>query len=122
MRDYFEHIKPVCPHSLESFDQGRLLVFEYHPSLLGIYYETLENYDAVLFKCHPSTIRDDLISMVEDLSNNKPDAMWFWSHPEDEHYSTSVPSIIMQNKETLQTARKEYKMKLKDMEQGINGK
>ena len=116
MREYFEHIKPVCPHSIESYDQDRLLVYDYNPALLSVYYETLHNYDAVLFKCHPTTNRDALIAIVQDLNDDRPDAQWFWSHPDDEHYSTPVPSIIMQNKETLLKARKEYKIKLKEID------
>ena len=118
MREYFEYIKPVCPHSLESYDNNKLLVLDYDPRSIEQYYTTLDRYDAILFKCHPSTDRDLLISIVNDLADDRPCAMWFWSHPEDEHYSTPVPSIIMQNKETLQVARKEYKMKLKEIAHG----
>ena len=118
MREYFEYIKPVCPHSLESYDNNRLLVLDYDPQSIEEYYTTLDRYDAILFKCHPSTDRDLLISIVEDLADDRPCAMWFWSHPDDKHYSTPVPSIIMQNKETLQVARKEYKMKLQEMDHG----
>ena len=112
MREYFEHIKPVCPHSLESYDQDRLLITDFDPQSIENQYQTLDRYDAVLFKCHPSTSRDSLISIAQDLNDERPCAMWFWSHPDDRHYSTPIPSIIMQNKETLLRARKEYKMKL----------
>jgi len=112
MREYFEHIKPVCPHSLESYDQDRLLITDFDPQSIENQYQTLDRYDAVLFKCHPSTSRDSLISIAQDLNDERPCAMWFWSHPDDRHYSTPMPSIIMQNKETLLRARKEYKMKL----------
>jgi hypothetical protein len=56
------------------------------------------------------------MSIAQDLNDERPCAMWFWSHPADQHYSTPVPSIIMQNKETLLKARKEYKMKLKEID------
>jgi len=118
LRKYFEHIKPVCPYSLESYDQDRLLVLDYDLKLIEKYYKILDQYDAFLFKCHPLTNRDALIAIVQDLNDDRPDAIWFWSHPDDEHYSTPVPSIIMQNKETLQNARKEYKIKLKDINHG----
>ena len=112
MREYFEYIKPVCPHSLESYDQNRLLITDFDPQSIENQYQTLDRYDAVLFKCHPSTSRDSLISIAQDLNDERPCAMWFWSPPDDRHYSTPMPSIIMQNKETLLKARKEYKMKL----------
>ena len=108
MRKYFEHIKPVCPYSLESYDQDRLLVLNYELKLIEKYYKILDQYDAFLFKCHPLTNRDSLISIVQDLNDDRPDAIWFWSHPDDEHYSTPVPSIIMQNKVNLRKARKEH--------------
>jgi hypothetical protein len=116
MREYFEYIKPVCPHSLESYDQNRLLITDFDPRSIENQYQTLNRYDAVLFKCHPSISRDDLMSIAQDLNDERPCAMWFWSHPADQHYSTPVPSIIMQNKETLLKARKEYKMKLKEID------
>ena len=112
MREYFEYIKPVCPYSLESYDNNKLLVLDYDPRSLEHYYNIIERYDAILFKCHPSTDRDCLISKVEDLADERPCAMWFWSHPDDKHYSTPMPSIIMQNKVNLKKARKEYFKKL----------
>ena len=118
MREYFEYIKPVCPHSLESYDNNKLLTIDYDTQSIENQYQTLDRYDAVLFKCHPSTPRDELMSIVQDLNDERPCAMWFWSHPLDQHYSTPMPSIIMQNKETLQRARKEYKIKLQEMDHG----
>ena len=112
MREYFEYIKPVCPYSLESYDNNKLLVLDYDPRSLEHYYNIIERYDAILFKCHPATDRDCLISIVEDLADERPCAMWFWSHPDDKHYSTPMPSIIMQNKVNLKKARKEYFKKL----------
>ena len=112
MREYFEYIKPVCPYSLESYDNNKLLVLDYDPRSLEHYYNIIDRYDAILFKCHPSTDRDSLISIVEDLADERPCAMWFWSHPDDKHYSTPMPSIIMQNKVNLKKARKEYFKKL----------
>jgi hypothetical protein len=112
MREYFEYIKPVCPYSLESYDNNKLLVLDYDPRSLEHYYNIIDRYDAILFKCHPSTDRDCLISIVEDLADERPCAMWFWSHPDDKHYSTPMPSIIMQNKVNLKKARKEYFKKL----------
>jgi hypothetical protein len=118
MREYFEYIKPVCPHSLESYDNNKLLTIDYDTQSIENQYQILDRYDAVLFKCHPSTSREELMSIVQDLNDERPNAMWFWSHPVDQHYSTPMPSIIMQNKETLQKARKEYKMKLQEMDHG----
>ena len=112
MREYFEYIKPVCPYSLESYDNNKLLVLDYDPRSLEHYYNIIDRYDAILFKCQPSTDRDCLISIVEDLADERPCAMWFWSHPDDKHYSTPMPSIIMQNKVNLKKARKEYFKKL----------
>ena len=112
MREYFEYIKPVCPYSRESYDNNKLLVLDYDPRSLEHYYNIIDRYDAILFKCHASTDRDCLISIVEDLADERPCAMWFWSHPDDKHYSTPMPSIIMQNKVNLKKARKEYFKKL----------
>ena len=112
MREYFEYIKPVCAYSLESYDNNKLLLLDYYTRSLEHYYNIIYRYDAILFKCHPSTDRDCLISIVEDLADERPCAMWFWSHPDDKHYSTPMPSIIMQNKVNLKKARKEYFKKL----------
>ena len=54
--------------------------------------------------------RDLLITTAHELQTTYPEAKWFWSHPVDRGHSTPVPVLIMQNREHLLNARKEYKI------------
>lgn len=110
--NYFESIKEVCPYSAPSYKNGKLLVLDYDPKLIEEYYHVIDDYDAIMFECHPSTSREALMDILEDLYDERPRAMWFWSHPKDKNHSTPKPSIIMQNKVNLKKARKEFFSKL----------
>jgi|TARA_R110002020_G_scaffold202084_10_gene405128 hypothetical protein len=110
MRDYLKSITDVCPFSLEYFDQGQLPILKYSLPLIDKLYNELHKYPAILFKCHSTISRKSLESKAHELSDTYPDAEWFWSHPKDGHKSTVVPVLIMQNKETLSKARKEFKL------------
>ena len=114
LTNYFKSIKDVCPYSAPSYKNGKLLVFDYDPQLVEEYYQVIEQYDAIMFECNSSTTRESIVSIVEDYDDEKPNAIWFWSHPDDEHKSTPKPSIIMQNKVNLKRARKEFLSKIKD--------
>ena len=110
MREYFESIIKVCPYSLESFDAGKVPILEFSVELIDQLYHELDSYHAVLFKCHTSIDRDSLESTAHGLADKYPDAEWFFSHPVDRGHSTPVPVLIMQNREHLLNARKEYKI------------
>ena len=102
LTEYFESIKEDCPYSAPSYKNGKLLVLDYDPKLIEE------------FECPSSTSRDSLLTILEDLDDERPNAMWFWSHPDEKHNSTPKPSIIMQNKVNLKRARKEFFSKIKD--------
>ena len=113
LTEYFESIKEDCPYSAPSYKNGKLLVFDYDPQLIDEYYQVIDQYDAIMFECPSSTSRDSLLTILEDLDDERPNAMWFWSHPDEKHNSTPKPSIIMQNKVNLKRARKEFFSKIK---------
>ena len=88
MRDYLKSITEVCPFSLKHFDNGEIPILHYSEPLVRELYTELDKYPAILY----------------------PEAEWFWSHPDEGRNSTLVPVLIMQNREHLANARKEFKL------------
>ena len=110
MRDYLKSITAVCPFSLKYFDAGEIPILHYSEPLVRELYEELDKYPAILFKVHTSICRKVLESTAHELADEYPEAEWFWSHPSEGGTSTVVPVLIMQNREHLAKARKEFKL------------
>jgi len=53
-----------------------------------------------------------LKNLVDYLDNVYKDLEFYYSYPYEGKYSTPVPCLIVQNKSTLDAARREYKKKL----------
>ena len=85
-------------------------MLHYSEPLVRELYDELHKYPAILFKVHTSICRETLESTAHDLADEYPNAEWFWSHPSEGGTSTPVPVLIMQNREHLAKARKEFKL------------
>ena len=110
MRDYLKSITEVCPFSLKHFDNGEIPILHYSEPLVRELYNELDKYPAILFKVHSTVCRKILESTAHELADEYPEAEWFWSHPDEGGNSTVVPVLIMQNREHLANARKEFKL------------
>ena len=110
MREYLKSITEVCPFSLKHFDAGEVPILYYSPTLIQELYFELDKYPAIVFKCPATICRDVTQSTADELANEYPDADWYWSHPDEGGTSTPVPVLIMQNREHLTSARKQFKL------------
>jgi len=111
--DYFNSIKTVCPHSIESFEGNRVKLVPFfnllnEPTWINYAYK----FDALLFIGDNKVSLGLLKNLVDYLDNVYKDLEFFYSYPYEGKYSTPVPCLIVQNKSTLDAARKEYKEKL----------
>tara|TARA_R100000278_G_scaffold119971_1_gene101923 strand:+ start:2476 stop:2850 length:375 start_codon:yes stop_codon:yes gene_type:complete len=111
---YFDSIKGVCPHSLDSFQRDRIkLVPFFHLFKHNNWFEYSTTFDAILFIGDNKVSLGLLKNLVDYLEHLYPDNEFFYSYPDEGEYSTPVPVLIMQSKEILNQARKEYKQKIR---------
>ncbi len=111
--DYFNSIKTVCPHSIESFKGNRIKLVPFF-NLLNetAWINYVYKFDALLFMGDNGVSLGLLKNLVDYLDNVYKDLEFYYSYPYEGKYSTPVPCLIVQNKSTLDAARREYKKKL----------
>lgn len=112
---YFESIRSVCPHSIESFRRSKIhLVPFYYLFHQAHWHNAIDKFDAILFIGDNKVSLGLLKNLAEYLERVYKHLEVFYSYPDEGTYSTPKPTIIMQRRMVLQKARREYKEKLKE--------
>lgn len=107
--EYFKGIKHLCPWSLKSYMNNRILHVRFprteELTWCGIFYY-VGSYDAVLFEYESSVDISQLYAITEKIENQYNDLIAFWSHPDEKDNNTPVPCVIVQDRQTLTDLRK----------------
>lgn len=94
---YFLKIKPVCPWSWAAWQQGQIEIVYTRPV------RPLGAYAARVYVIDISKRRLKRLAVLRDHGEDE----WLWSHPEYGPYATPVPCLIQQDRERLNTIRKQ---------------
>lgn len=114
-RQYFKSINKVCPHSLESYDAGKIKFVPFNILFTeAVWKAIVYDYDVIVFEA-----REVELGLLKNIGNyieqEHEDLEVFYSYPGEGDNSTPIPILLLQRKEILDQARKEYKDK-------VNGK
>tara|TARA_X000001316_G_C922311_1_gene37392 strand:- start:474 stop:857 length:384 start_codon:yes stop_codon:yes gene_type:complete len=111
-REYFGSIQNVCPHSLESFDSGRIKFVPFNLLFTECVWRTIvEDFDVVVFEAEEVEL--GLLKNIGNYIERKhKDLEMFYSYPNEGENSTPIPILLLQRKTILDKARKEYKEKI----------
>lgn len=110
-RQYFKSINKVCPHSLESYDAGRIKFVPFNILFTeDLWKAIVYDYDVIVFEANEVEL-----GLLKNIGNyierEHNDLEVFYSYPNEGENSTPIPILLLQRKEILDQARKEYKDK-----------
>lgn len=100
---YFESIREVCPWSGAAYKNGAIAIQHWHSQV-----NDLENYKARIYIA-PTHNPRQLKKITDRLNNTRHNEEWLWSHPRYGYNSTPTPVLIQQDRNTLETIRKNLK-------------
>lgn len=99
--DYFYSIRCVCPWSWSAWRQGKIDIVNWGTGIVE-----LGKHSARLYITHRHNSRQ-LKKITDRLNSISTTDEWLWSHPKYKFNSTPVPTLIQQDRQRLNSIRKQ---------------